>query len=151
MEYKYWVAEQKPARKEVIHTVKSGESLESLMTKYHCSEQDIKAWNILTNIRIRPGKKIVMFQLLQEPDEFKSSSSSNIIPNTTNEIFKPTKQVPINCVGSAKNLAIIFPDRPPCFFLSSKLKRFALTNPISYPEKNPMSASEAIIANNITN
>lgn len=72
LEYKYWVANQMPARKEVIHTIKKGESLESLTAKYYCTEQDIKAWNIMTKIRVRTGKRLVMFQLLKEPEDYKS-------------------------------------------------------------------------------
>jgi membrane-bound lytic murein transglycosylase D len=88
LEYKYWVADQRPARKEVIHTIKSGESLESLTAKYHCTEQDIKAWNVLTTIKVRPGKKIVMFQLLQEPDENKTSVNSIEKPKINTEPVK---------------------------------------------------------------
>ena len=59
------------------------------------------------------------------------SNSSNKIPKTTNEILTPIKQVPINRVGASKKPAIILPDLLPCFFFSSKLKRLALTKPIS--------------------
>ena len=59
------------------------------------------------------------------------NSSSNKIPNTTNEILSPIKQVPINCVGASKKPAMILPDLLPCFFFNSKLSRLALTKPIS--------------------
>lgn len=71
LDYKYWVANQMPARKEVIHTIKKGETLESLTKKYYCTEQDIRAWNVLTKIRIRTGKKLVMFQLIKVPEDYK--------------------------------------------------------------------------------
>jgi len=60
------------------------------------------------------------------------NSSSNKIPNTTNDILSPIKQVPINCVGASRKPAMIFPDLLPCFFFNSKLRRLALTKPISY-------------------
>ena len=75
LDYKYWVNSEKPARKEVIHVVKSGETLESITKKYHCTEQDIRAWNVLTYVKIRTGKKLVVFQLLQEPSESDTKSS----------------------------------------------------------------------------
>lgn len=77
LEYKYWVANQMPARKEVIHTIKKGETLESLTKKYHCTEQDIRAWNVLTKIRVRTGKRLVMFKLLKEPEDYKSTYTEN--------------------------------------------------------------------------
>ncbi len=73
LEYKYWVASHMPARKEVIHIVKKGETLESITKKYHCTEQDIRAWNIMTKIRIRSGKKLVVFKLLQEPENYQNN------------------------------------------------------------------------------
>ncbi len=85
LEYKYWVADQKPARKEVIHVIKSGESIVSICDKYHCTEQDIKAWNIMTKIRVRTGKKLVVFKLINEPKNFK--------PNYTEQKKEITKEV----------------------------------------------------------
>ncbi len=77
LDYKYWVANQKPARKEVIHVVKSGETLASLTQKYQCTEQDIKAWNVLTKVNVRTGKKLVMFQLVD---------GGNVMPSTSNYV-----------------------------------------------------------------
>jgi membrane-bound lytic murein transglycosylase D len=93
LEFKYWVANQMPARKEVIHTIKKGESLESLCSKYYCTEQDIKAWNILTKIRMRTGKRLVMFQLLKEPKDYK-------------ENYTETKDTPEKKETSSSNLVV---------------------------------------------
>ncbi|CAG5077738.1 lytic transglycosylase domain-containing protein [Parvicella tangerina] len=71
LEYKYWVAENQPAREEIKHVIKSGETLESIAKKYYCSVQDIKAWNTLTKIRMKPGRKIRVFKLVHEPDDYK--------------------------------------------------------------------------------
>lgn len=71
LEYKYWEAQNQPAREEYKHVIKSGESLESIAKKYHCSVQDIKAWNTMTKIKIKPGRKLIVFKLLHEPDGYK--------------------------------------------------------------------------------
>ncbi len=71
LEYKYWVAQHQPAREEVKHVIKSGETLESIAKKYHCTVQDIKAWNTMTKIRMKSGRKLVVFKLIHEPDNYK--------------------------------------------------------------------------------
>jgi membrane-bound lytic murein transglycosylase D len=71
LEYKYWVAENQPAREELKHVIKSGETLESIAKKYHCTVQDIKAWNTMTKIKVKPGRKLVVFKLLKEPEDYK--------------------------------------------------------------------------------
>lgn len=71
LEYKYWEAQHQPAREELKHIIKSGETLESIAKKYHCTVQDIKAWNTMTKIKVKPGRKLVMFKLLKEPSNYK--------------------------------------------------------------------------------
>jgi membrane-bound lytic murein transglycosylase D len=92
LDYKYWVANQKPARKEVIHIVKSGETLATLTEKYQCTEQDIKAWNVLSNLTIRTGKKLVMFQLV---DGGKTMPSPNHYAKNTATIKENSESEPI--------------------------------------------------------
>lgn len=70
LEYKYWVAQNQPAREQYSHVIKSGETLESIAKKYHCSTQDIKAWNTMTKIKVKPGRKLVVFKLLHEPEGY---------------------------------------------------------------------------------
>lgn len=70
LEYKYWVAQNEPAREEYMHVIKSGETLESITKKYHCTEQDIKAWNTITKIKIKAGRSIRVFKLIHEPDGY---------------------------------------------------------------------------------
>lgn len=71
LEYKYWVAQDEPAREEYKHVIKSGESLESIAKKYHCTVQDIKAWNTMSKIKIKSGRKLVVFKLVHEPEGYK--------------------------------------------------------------------------------
>ncbi len=40
------------------HTVKSGDSLGALATKYHCSVSDLMSWNNLRSSVIQPGQKL---------------------------------------------------------------------------------------------
>lgn len=71
LEYKYWVAENQPSREEVKHVIKKGETIQSICTKYHCTEQEINAWNTLTKIKMKPGRKLVVFKLMNEPEGYK--------------------------------------------------------------------------------
>lgn len=71
LEYKYWVAQNKPARVEQKHTIKSGETIESIAKHYHCSVQEIKAWNTMSKIKIKPGRELVVFKLVSEPSDYK--------------------------------------------------------------------------------
>ncbi|MCB9189586.1 MAG: transglycosylase SLT domain-containing protein [Flavobacteriales bacterium] len=71
LEYKYWVAANKPARVELKHTVKSGETIESIAKHYHCTVQDIKAWNTMSKIKVKPGRNLVVFKLTSEPEDYK--------------------------------------------------------------------------------
>ncbi len=43
------------------HTIKSGETLSSIASKYRCSVSDIKDWNNLRGNTIHPGDKLVVF------------------------------------------------------------------------------------------
>lgn len=73
LEYKYWVAHNQPAREEFTHVINSGESLASIAKKYHCTVQDIKAWNTMTKIKMKAGRKIRVFKLLNEPEDYKAN------------------------------------------------------------------------------
>lgn len=48
----------KPAPTHRIHTVRSGETLSGIASKYHCTVNDIKKWNNLKSTVIRPGQKL---------------------------------------------------------------------------------------------
>ena len=75
LENKYFVAANKPKKVLKTHYVKSGESLRSLAKKYKCTEQEIKAWNLLSSSYIKSGKKLTIYlegNAIQDP-----SSSAN--------------------------------------------------------------------------
>lgn len=72
LENQYLVAENKPARIQKYHYIQYGETLSSIAKKYECSEQDIKAWNTRTRIRMKKGRKLLVF----EPTNKKASAHS---------------------------------------------------------------------------
>lgn len=91
LEYKYWVAQNQPAREEYMHVIKSGETLESIAKKYHCTEQDIKAWNTITKIKWRTGKSIRVFKLLHEPDGYQEKYTASSTEKEKQEIQNTPK------------------------------------------------------------
>jgi len=52
------------------HTVRSGENLGLIAKKYKCTVTDLKEWNNLSNSRIYPNQKLIVYK----PEEKKSSS-----------------------------------------------------------------------------
>ncbi len=46
------------------HTIKSGETLSSIASKYHCSVIDLKDWNNLKGTTIHPGDKLIVYTAL---------------------------------------------------------------------------------------
>jgi len=62
LENKYLVAANKPARVQKYHYIQTGETLATIAKKYECTEQDIKAWNTRTKIRMKKGRKILVFE-----------------------------------------------------------------------------------------
>jgi membrane-bound lytic murein transglycosylase D len=75
LENKYLVAANKPKKVLKTHYVKSGESLRSIAKKYKCTEQEIKAWNLLSSNYLKSGKKLSIY--LEENAKQDSSSSAN--------------------------------------------------------------------------
>ena len=43
------------------HTIKSGETLSSIASKYRCSVSDLKDWNKLRGNTIHPGDKLIVY------------------------------------------------------------------------------------------
>ena len=43
------------------HTIRSGETLSSIASKYRCSVSDLKDWNKLKGNTIHPGDKLIVF------------------------------------------------------------------------------------------
>jgi len=43
------------------HTIRSGETLSSIASKYRCSVTDLKDWNKLRGNTIHPGDKLIVF------------------------------------------------------------------------------------------
>lgn len=75
LENKYFVAANKPKKILKTHYVKSGESLRSIAKKYNCTEEEIKAWNLMSSNYIRSGKKLSIY--LEGSAKQGSSSSGN--------------------------------------------------------------------------
>jgi membrane-bound lytic murein transglycosylase D len=75
LENKYLVAANKPKKVLKTHYVKSGESLRSIAKKYKCTEQEIKAWNLLSSNYLKSGKKLSIYS--EENAKQDSSSSAN--------------------------------------------------------------------------
>jgi len=69
LEYKYWVSDQEIARTQTTHIIKSGETLNSIAKKYDCEVQDILAWNTRTKIRLKSGRKLLVFKPVKTPSE----------------------------------------------------------------------------------
>ena len=75
LENKYFVAASKPKKVLKTHYVKSGESLRSIAKKYKCTEQEIKAWNLLSSNYLKSGKKLSIY--VDGNAKRDSSSSAN--------------------------------------------------------------------------
>ena len=73
LENKYLVAANKPKKVLKTHYVKSGESLSALAKKYNCTEQEIKAWNLLSSNYLKSGKKLSIYL---EGNAIQNASSS---------------------------------------------------------------------------
>ncbi len=74
------------------HTVKRGEHLANIASRYSCSTQDIKRWNKLKSTRLHSGQKLLVFvpgkQKSDQKAELKTVSSSNTAQNTKSESKK---------------------------------------------------------------
>ncbi|MDC0313511.1 transglycosylase SLT domain-containing protein [Flavobacteriales bacterium] len=73
LENKYFVAANKPKKVLKTHYVKSGESLRAIAKKYNCTEQEIKAWNLLSSNYLKSGKKLSIYS---EGSAIQNASSS---------------------------------------------------------------------------
>lgn len=73
LENQYLVAANKPKRIEKVHIVKSGETLSGIAQKYHCSVQDIKAWNNRTSDKLSIGHKLIVFEESPEGEKRETS------------------------------------------------------------------------------
>lgn len=62
LEYKSFIAQNKLKRIQYTHTIKYGETLESIAQKYNCSPEDIKAWNNRTSNKVYKGRRLVVFK-----------------------------------------------------------------------------------------
>ncbi|MEW6467764.1 MAG: LysM peptidoglycan-binding domain-containing protein [Bacteroidota bacterium] len=74
------------ASKEVmkVHTVKSGEKINSIALKYKCTVGDIMAWNGLKSYKLYPGQKLTIYIPV-------NATTNNV--NTTASTTKNTKPV----------------------------------------------------------
>lgn len=51
------------------HTIKSGETLSSIASKYRCSVSDLKDWNKLKGNTIHPGDKLTVYMATSAPEK----------------------------------------------------------------------------------
>ena len=75
LENKYLVAANKQKKILRTHYVKSGESMRYIAKKYKCTEQEIKAWNLLSSNSLKSGKKLLIY--LKETVKQDASASTN--------------------------------------------------------------------------
>ena len=83
LENKYFVAANKPKKVLKTHYVKSGESLRSIAKKYKCTEQEIKAWNLMSSSYVKSGKKLSIYVAGSTTNSSSSSSSSTTAKQET--------------------------------------------------------------------
>ena len=62
LDNQYLIASNKPKRIEKVHIVKSGETMSGIAKKYHCTVNELKAWNNRTSDKLRIGQKLIVFQ-----------------------------------------------------------------------------------------
>ena len=84
LENKYLVAANKSKKILKTHYVKSGESMGSIAKKYKCTEQEIKAWNLLSSNYLKSGKKLLIY--IEDSAKQGATSSTNK-NDDTQEVF----------------------------------------------------------------
>lgn len=80
LDNQYLVAANKSVKQEVFHIVKSGETMSGIAKKYHCSVQEIKAWNNRTSDKLRVGQKLRVYE--EAPKGQVANQSTTPLPTT---------------------------------------------------------------------
>lgn len=76
-----------------IHTVRSGEGISSIARRYNCTVQDIKVWNNLRSLKVRPGQKLTVYIPTNKPTQ----------TNVNQAIAKTNNQTNSTSSGSGEN------------------------------------------------
>jgi membrane-bound lytic murein transglycosylase D len=79
------------AQEQVIHIVKSGESLGTIARKYKCTANDIKRWNNLKSVNLRQKQRLIIYPGFTSVESPAQSASSQ--PATRNESATPASTI----------------------------------------------------------
>ncbi|HON05620.1 MAG TPA: LysM peptidoglycan-binding domain-containing protein [bacterium] len=89
------------------HTIKKGETLSSIATKYNVNVEDLKNWNNIKSSKIVPGQRIVVKQYQSKNTDHKNVNQSYYIVmkgDTLSEISKKT-DVPVEKLKEYNNIS----------------------------------------------
>lgn len=92
------------AQEQVIHIVKSGETLGAIARKYNCSVADIKRWNNLKSVNLRRKQRLIVYPGFSSSENSTPAVSASAAPQ--NEPNASNKSV-IHTVKSGDNLGKI--------------------------------------------
>lgn len=92
------------AQEQVIHIVKSGETLGAIARKYNCSVADIKRWNNLKSVNLRRKQRLIVYPGFSSSENSTPAVSASAAPQ--NEPKATNKSV-IHTVKSGDNLGKI--------------------------------------------
>lgn len=92
------------AQEQVIHIVKSGETLGAIARKYNCSVADIKRWNNLKSVNLRRKQRLIVYPGFSSSEN--STPAVSASPAPQNEPKASNKSV-IHTVKSGDNLGKI--------------------------------------------
>lgn len=81
---------QEFASKEIIHVVKSGETLLSIAKKYHVTTRNLKEWNHLTTHHVRKGKKLIIILTIKKSVTMPSPTITETDNTEQQQIAKKT-------------------------------------------------------------
>lgn len=66
-----------------IHTVRKGEIISKIASKYGCTPEDIKAWNRLKSAKLKPGQKITVYISVKNPAQTLAAKPALSVSDTT--------------------------------------------------------------------
>ncbi len=92
------------AQEQVIHIVKSGETLGAIARKYNCSVADIKRWNTLKSVNLRRKQRLIIYPGFSSSEN--STPAVSASPAPQNEPNASNNSV-IHTVKSGDNLGKI--------------------------------------------
>jgi membrane-bound lytic murein transglycosylase D len=86
----------------ITHTVKSGESLGLIASKYHCSVDQIRRWNDMTSDKLVIGQKLKIFSPANQQVSVSKQEQTN--GKTVKGTAQPTGKYTIYMIQSGDNL-----------------------------------------------